>query len=48
MAPPLTDGVSKALISDFVPVPLRATALGTFSTATGIALLPASLLAGAL
>lgn len=44
----LTDGVSKALISDLVPASLRATALGTFSTATGIALLPASVLAGTL
>jgi MFS family permease len=44
----LTDGVSKALISDVVPASLRATAMGTFSMATGLALLPASVLAGAL
>lgn len=44
----LTDGVARALVADVVPAPLRATAMGTFSTATGLALLPASLIAGAL
>ena len=44
----LTDGVARALVADLVPAPLRATAMGTFSTATGLALLPASLIAGAL
>jgi MFS family permease len=44
----LTDGVARALVADLVPVELRATAMGTFSTATGLALLPASLVAGVL
>jgi len=44
----LTDGVARALITDLVPPSLRATALGAFSTATGLALLPASVIAGAL
>jgi len=43
-----TDGVGKALITDLVPSELRATANGTYATATGIALLPASVVAGAL
>lgn len=44
----LTDGVARALIADLVPPELRATAMGTFSTATGLALLPASVVAGLL
>ncbi len=44
----LTDGVQRAFVADLVPGHLRATALGTFSTATGLALLPASLVAGVL
>ena len=44
----LTEGVQRALVVDLVPSSLRATALGTFSTATGLALLPASLIAGVL
>ena len=44
----LTDGVARALVADLVPSSLRATAMGTFSTATGLALLPASVIAGAL
>ncbi len=44
----LTDGVQRAFVADLVPAHLRATALGTFSMATGLALLPASLIAGAL
>ncbi len=44
----LTEGVARALVVDLVPSSLRATAMGTFATATGVALLPASLLAGAL
>jgi MFS family permease len=43
-----TEGVGRALIADLVPSELRATALGTYATATGVALLPASLIAGAL
>jgi MFS family permease len=44
----LTEGVGRALIADLVPASLRATALGTYATATGAALLPASLVAGEL
>ncbi len=44
----LTEGAQRALVVDLVPAPLRATALGTFATATGLALLPASLIAGRL
>ncbi len=44
----LTEGVQRALVVDLVPSSMRATALGTFSTATGVALLPASLVAGIL
>ncbi|MEW6610066.1 MAG: MFS transporter [Patescibacteria group bacterium] len=43
-----TEGVQKALIADFVPETLRATAYGAFHTLTGIALLPASIIAGSL
>jgi MFS family permease len=42
----LTDGVARALVADLVPASLRATAMGTFATATGLALLPASVVAG--
>ncbi len=44
----MTEGVQKAFVADLVPLSLRATALGTFSMMTGVALLPASLVAGAL
>ena len=44
----LAEGAQRALVVDLVPAPLRATALGTFATATGLALLPASLVAGRL
>lgn len=44
----LTEGVGRALITDLVPASLRATALGTYATAPGAALLPASLVAGGL
>ena len=43
-----TEGVQKALIADLVPIHLRATAYGTFNTVTGLALLPASIIAGSL
>ncbi|OGL79381.1 hypothetical protein A3J43_01500 [Candidatus Uhrbacteria bacterium RIFCSPHIGHO2_12_FULL_54_23] len=43
-----TEGVQKALIADLVPMHLRATAYGTFNTCTGLALLPASIIAGSL
>jgi MFS family permease len=44
----LTEGVGRALITDLVPTSLRATAMGSYATATGAALLPASVVAGAL
>lgn len=44
----LTEGIGRALIADLVPSSLRATAMGTYATATGVALLPASVIAGAL
>lgn len=42
------DGASKALIADLVPSEKRGTAYGIFNTLTGVAALPASLLAGVL
>lgn len=42
----ITDGVEKALVSDLAPTNLRATLIGLHATATGIGLLPASVLAG--
>jgi MFS family permease len=42
----LTEGVEKALVADIAPQDLRATLIGLHATATGIGLLPASLLAG--
>lgn len=44
----LTEGVARALIADQVPAALRGTAMGSYSTMTGIALLPASVIAGLL
>jgi MFS family permease len=44
----LVDGQAKALIADLVPAELRATAYGAHATVVGLALLPASLAAGAL
>lgn len=44
----LTDGVSKAFITDLVPKERRATILGTYGTLTGIAALVASVAAGLL
>jgi MFS family permease len=44
----LTDGVSKALVSDLAPKTLKATAFGTYYTIIGIVALPASLIAGTL
>jgi MFS family permease len=43
-----TDGIQKAYIADLVPDGQRGTALGTFNALTGIAALPASVLAGVL
>lgn len=44
----LSKGIFKAYIADLVPDHLRATAYGLFNTGLGIALLPASLLMGAI
>ncbi len=44
----LTDGVSKALISDLSPPHLKATAFGTYYFVIGVVALPASLVAGTL
>ena len=40
------DGNQRALVSDLSTKQLRATALGTFHTMTGLMALPASLIAG--
>jgi MFS family permease len=42
----LTDGVSKALVSDLAPLHLKATAFGTYYFVIGVVALPASLIAG--
>lgn len=44
----LTEGVEKALVADLAPPYLRATAMGVHATVAGIALLPASIIAGLL
>ncbi len=44
----LTDGISKALIADIAPGPLRSSAMGLYQGATGIAALLASITAGIL
>lgn len=44
----LTYGVQKAFASDLIPAGLRGAGLGAFSMVTGMALLPASLIAGVL
>jgi len=44
----VVDGNQRAYVSDLSPAELRATALGTFHTAVGLAALPASLIAGLL
>ncbi len=44
----LTDGVSKALISDLSPQHLKATAFGTYYFVIGVVAFPASLVAGTL
>src|SRR5262249_28013961 len=43
-----TEGIAKALVADLIPESLRGTAYGYFNAATGIAALPASLIAGLL
>ncbi|MBE0479194.1 MFS transporter, partial [Candidatus Aerophobetes bacterium] len=42
----LVDGNQRAYVSDLSPAKLRATALGTFHTTSGLIALPASLIAG--
>lgn len=44
----LVEGQAKSLIADLVPKDLRATAYGVHATVAGLALLPASIVAGAL
>ncbi len=44
----VTDGMQRAYAADLAPKGLLGTALGTFNTVTGVALLPASIIAGAL
>jgi len=44
----LIDGQAKAMIADLVPKDLRATAYGAHATVVGLALLPASVVAGEL
>ncbi|NQT19068.1 MAG: MFS transporter [Planctomycetes bacterium] len=44
----LIDGNQRAFVSDLSPADVRATALGTYHTVTGLAALPASLIAGLL
>lgn len=41
-----TDGIQKAYIADIVPEGQRGTAMGTFNALTGMAVLPASIIAG--
>lgn len=41
-----TEGIQKAYVADMVPEGQRGTAMGTFNALTGIAALPASILAG--
>jgi MFS family permease len=43
-----TEGLSRAFVVDLVPEPLRATAIGGYTFALGLAALPASLVAGML
>ncbi|MDD4860050.1 MAG: MFS transporter [Dehalococcoidales bacterium] len=42
----ITEGVARALVADMVPAHLRGTAYGWYHGVTGLALLPASLIAG--
>jgi MFS family permease len=43
-----TEGIQKAYIADIVPEGQRGTAMGTYNAMTGIAALPASIIAGLL
>ena len=42
----LTEGVEKALLADMAPTHLRGTVIGLHAALVGVALLPASLIAG--
>lgn len=44
----MVEGTQRAYVADLAATQLRGTAMGAFNTATGLALLPASLIAGAL
>jgi MFS family permease len=44
----MIDGVQRAFVVDLAPSELKATALGAFHTVTGLAALPAGLIAGLL
>jgi MFS family permease len=44
----MTEGVGRAFIADLAPTELRGTAFGLYFAATGLALLPASIIAGIL
>jgi MFS family permease len=44
----ITDGVSRAFVSDLTPDRYRATGLGLYQTSIGLAILPASIIAGLL
>jgi MFS family permease len=44
----LSEGVGKALVADLAPTELRATAFGILNSATGLMILPASVIAGLL
>jgi MFS family permease len=44
----MTEGVEKAFVSGIAPADSKATALGFYHTITGVALLPASVIAGLL
>lgn len=41
-----TEGIQKAYIADLVPEGERGTAMGTYNAMTGLAVLPASIIAG--
>jgi MFS family permease len=42
----LTEGIQKAFLATIIPTDFKATAFGVYSTATGLAMLPASLIGG--
>lgn len=44
----MTEGVEKALVADLVPEEHRGTAYGLFNAIVGVAILPASIIAGVL